>query len=217
MCDDNDISCIFGGEEGSGGGGGSGPDWYTMFFADFPTPYGQCWVAFGDPFDMSPCIFFNFGGGIVINAAAGGGTRQQSPQTQGCAVLDPIFSGLEYTGKLGPEVQVGPFKAGFSFYKNFTTGQGGGEAELNLGVLSIGYNVPTPPGGSLTGNQPGEFSVSLFGFQKNFTTGQPWSFSPSKVWTLGLQGLVGGEVSLNSGTMNQQAKANEACIAKGGG
>jgi hypothetical protein len=70
----------------------------------------------------------------------------------------------------------------------------------------------------LTGNQPTQWTISILGFQKNLTTGSPWQFSPSQTFgKWGLQVFVGGEVNLNTQTMNQQAKANEACIASGGG
>ncbi|MGB8524844.1 MAG: RHS repeat-associated core domain-containing protein [Candidatus Acidiferrales bacterium] len=174
---------------------------------------------------FNPGIPLIFGEGITggsVHPSGGSGVPTigpaPEPQKSTCVVRDPIFSGLEYTGKAGPEVQLGPLTAGLSFYDNFTTGQGGAKGELNLGVLSIEGNVPTPPGGSLTGNQGTQWTISFFGFQKNLTTGGPWEFSPSQTFgKLGLQVLFGGEVSLNTKTMNQQAKANEACIAKGGG
>jgi RHS repeat-associated protein len=106
------------------------------FISGFPTPFGDIWQWTGD--DLSPGC--GDGGPQPLRGGGGGGGSQHSrggsgasnqpkPQKQGCTVLDPIFSGLEHTGKLGPEVQVGPFKTGFSFYKNFTTGESGAEGE----------------------------------------------------------------------------------------
>jgi hypothetical protein len=58
-------------------------------------------------------------------------------------------------------------------------------------------------------------SVSVLGFQYNFSTGS-WAFSPSKSFSLRLQLGLGGEVTLNSATFNQQAAASDACRAQGG-
>jgi hypothetical protein len=115
-------------------------------------------------------------------------------------------------GKAGAEVHIGPVKAGASFYDNVTTGQTGVKAEGGLLLVSGSVDRPTPYGGSLTGNAPpAERSISFLGVTYSFATGN-WSFKP----TLGLQVIVGGEVTFNSDTWVYLNKANDACKAQGG-
>lgn len=135
-----------------------------------------------------------------------------------CHITDPVLGALEFTVKLGPEVQVGPAKVGLSFYNNLTTGGTGGKAEASSGLFSIQADNPTPAGGSFNGGGPGniQYSGSFLGFQYNFTTGS-LGFNPSKSFTLGLQALIGGEVSVNSDTYLKLGAANKACRAQGGG
>jgi RHS repeat-associated protein len=153
------------------------------------------------------------------NSGGGGDIPQMSaapPLPPPCRITDPILGALEFTGKLGPELQLGPVKAGFSLYKNFTTGDTGGKAELSAGLFHAQADNPTPMGGSLGGGSEGnQYSASFLGFQYNFNTGS-LKFSPSKSFTVGLQALAGGEVSFNSDTFNQQSAANDACRAQGG-
>jgi RHS repeat-associated protein len=152
------------------------------------------------------------GGGNNSGTTIGPAPRPRPP----CRIVDPFLAALEFTGKLGPELQLGPVKAGFSLYKNFTTGDTGGKIEANAGLVSAQVDNRTPMGGSLGGGTGDrQSSVSFLGFQYNFTTSS-LQFSPSKSITLGLQALVGGEVSFNSDTFNQQSAANAACQAQGG-
>jgi RHS repeat-associated protein len=140
------------------------------------------------------------------------------PQPQPCHITDPVLGALEFTFKLGPEIQVGPAKVGFSFYNNLTTGGTGGKAEANSGLFSIQADNPTPAGGSFNGGGPGnmQYSASFLGFQYNFTTGS-FGFNPSKSFAVGLQALVGGEVSFNSDTYLKLGATNKTCRAQGGG
>jgi RHS repeat-associated protein len=127
-------------------------------------------------------------GGNTSGTTIGPAPRPGPP----CRIVDPFFAALEFTGKLGPEVQVGPVKAGFSLYKNFTTGDTGGKIEANAALVSAQVDNPTPMGGSLGGGTEGaQFSLSFLGFQYNFKT-RSLKFNPSKSFSLGLQVLAGG-------------------------
>jgi hypothetical protein len=114
--------------------------------------------------------------------------------------------------KAGPEVQLGPVKAGESMYKNVVTGETGAKAELNAGVVSLEADNPTPDGGSFNGGGPDniQYSASFLGFQFNFKTGQI-KFAPSKSFSLGVQVLIGAEVSFNSDTYMKTSAENKAC------
>ncbi|MGB8783962.1 MAG: RHS repeat-associated core domain-containing protein [Terriglobales bacterium] len=154
---------------------------------------------------------------FVYGTSSGGSTVSVGkPQPAPCHITDPVLGALELTAKVGPEVQIGPAKAGFSFYNNVTTGVTGGKAELNSGFFSVQADNPTPDGGTFGGGGRVEYSGSFLGFQYNFTTGS-FGFNPSKSFTLGLQALVGGEVSFNSDTYLKLGAANKACHAQGGG
>ncbi len=115
-----------------------------------------------------------------------------------------------------PPVQLGPAKAGFSLYKNLSTGDTGGEGTMNLGVINATVNQPTPPGGNLGGTTEGnEYSLGAFGYRWNITTGET-GFNPSKEFKFGAQAVLGFEISFNSNTFNQISLANDACRANGG-
>jgi hypothetical protein len=119
-------------------------------------------------------------------------------------------------GQGRPRSPVGPFKAGLSWYKNLSTGQNGGEADLNVGIINVQADNATPPGGSFGGTTEGtQVKFSVLGFEKNLSTGE-WSFKPSHTFKLGLQLGIGFEVSFNSDTFNQISGANDVCRARGG-
>jgi hypothetical protein len=88
---------------------------------------------------------------------------------------------------------------------------------LVVGVEPI-FPSPHPTPGRVDGVIPGniQYSGSFLGFQYNFTTGS-LGFNPSESFTLGLQALIGGEVSFNSDTYLKLGAANKACRAQGGG
>jgi hypothetical protein len=126
----------------------------------------------------------------------------QQPIPVDCAgyhYTDPILGAVETTIKAGPEIEVGPFKAGLSMYKNLSTGQTGGKAETSSGLFSAEADNPTPEGGSLNGGGPNniEISASGAGFTKNFTTGKS-SWDPSKSFSLGAQLLFGFDFRYNA-------------------
>jgi len=162
---------------------------------------------------------------FVLGGSAGAGPKNPAnnmvsagkPQPPPCRIVDPVLGALEFTVKVGPEVQLGPVKADGSFYKNVTTGGTGAKLEASAGLVSIQADSPTPEGGSLNGGGPGnnQYSASFLGFQFNFTTGTV-SFNPAKSFSLGAQFLLGGEVSFNSDTYMQLGRANAACRAQGG-
>ena len=137
----------------------------------------------------------------------------QSP----CHVTDPVLGALEFKLKFGPEVQAGPVKLGFSLYKNLTTGGSGGIMEANAGLLGVQGDYQTPPGGSINGGsfEDVQKSASFLGFQYDFRSRQV-KFNPSKSFSLGLQALVGVDVSLNPDTLKQLSVSNHACEAQGG-
>ena len=118
------------------------------------------------------------------------------------------YGGLEYSGKLGPEVELGQLKGGASFYKNCSSGDSGVKVELNLVV--IGVEGDSHLESSMHGYQPTQWSFSFFGFQRD--SAAEWSFSPSKTFGKGgLQMFAGVEVSLNPNKVKAQRKKNEAC------
>jgi RHS repeat-associated protein len=134
-----------------------------------------------------------------------------------CNVVDPVLGALEFKLKLGPEVQAGPLKVGFSLYKNLTTGDSGGTMDASAGLVGTQGEYQTPAGGFING---GSFenvrkTASFLGFQYDFQSRQV-TFNPSKNISLGLQALVGIEVSLNSDTVGQLSVSNQACQAQGG-
>ena len=134
-----------------------------------------------------------------------------------CRIVDPILGSIEWTWKLGPEVEVGPVKAGASIYKNAMTGATGGKAEFGTSFLA-GFEAdnPTPEGGNLGGTTEGvQYSGYFFGFRYNFDT-RKWTFSPAKTFFFGLGGLLGGEWSFNSDKFKQINKANQICRSQGG-
>jgi len=133
-----------------------------------------------------------------------------------CRIVDPFLGALEWSLRLGPEFKLGPIEVGGSMYKNITTGETGGSVDFNWGIVGAELDRPTPPGGSLTGSAPFEFSAHAAGFRKNFTTHEPVAFKPSKSWSLGLQVLIGFEVSLNGATFDRISRENEACRQIGG-
>lgn len=92
------------------------------------------------------------------------------------------------------------------------TGQVGGKAEANSGLFSVVANNPTPAGGSLNGGGPknSEYSASLAGFQKNFTTGES-SWDPSQSLSFGVQVVVGIEFSFNSKKAGEIDSRNRRC------
>jgi hypothetical protein len=167
------------------------------------------------------CTFWDDGGGQLLDARI----PLQQPRTldhlpqrtppvdcTGYSYADPLLGAVEVTAKVGPEGQVGPIKLGFSLYKNLTTGQTGGKAEANAGLLSIEADNPTPEGGSLNGGGPQniEWKGSLAGFAKNFTTGKS-SWDPSKSLSLGLQLVVGMQFTYNSEKAFEITTRNERC------
>jgi hypothetical protein len=130
-------------------------------------------------------------------------------------VVDPILGALEVSLKFGPEIEVGPVKAGGSFYKNLATGGTGAVLELNAALVGSQVKNETPKGGSFGGGSEGpQYSVSLFGFQYDFRTRQV-SFAPAKSIKVGLQALIGVEVSFNSDTFKRVALMNDVCRAQG--
>ena len=135
-----------------------------------------------------------------------------------CRIVDPVLGALELTFKAGPEGQLGPLKLGASLYKNLSTGDTGGTADVNVGLVSLQVDNPTPQGGNLGGTTEGnQVKFSFLGFQKNLTTGEPWSFSPSKSsLRFGLQLGVGFEIGFNSDKFNELSRQNAACRAQGG-
>jgi hypothetical protein len=175
----------------------------------------------GKIYQFVGCFGGGGGGGSVGDGRGGGNSSGTTigpapPPRPPCRIVDPFFAALEFTGKLGPEVQVGPVKAGASLYKNFTTGDTGAKIEANAALVSAQVDNPTPMGGSLGGGTEGaQFSLSFLGLQYNFKT-RSLKFSPSKSVTFGLQVLAGAEVSFNSDTFNQVSAANAACRARGG-
>jgi len=159
------------------------------------------------------------GGGFAEDGGggAGGGGGSAPNNKSPCHLVDPFLGALDFTVKLGPEVQLGPIKVGASFYKNLMTGGTGGKLEANAALVSIQADSPTPEGGTFGGGGPGnnQYSASFLGFQYNFNTGKI-EFNPSKSFTLGAQFLLGGEVSFNVDRYNQINKDNAACKAQGG-
>jgi len=188
------------------------------FFSSFETFIaitGYYWFDGWHPFSISIDSGGQGGGGQV--QAPTDTVRATKPKPPPCHITDPVLGALEFTAKLGPEGQLGPVKAGASFYKNLTSGGTGGKAELNAGLFSAQADNPTPDGGSFNGGGPGniQYSASALGFQYNFTTSD-WSFNPSKSFTFGVQAILGGEVSFNSDTYKKLGAANKACVAQGG-
>jgi RHS repeat-associated protein len=135
-----------------------------------------------------------------------------------CRIEDAILGALEFSVKLGPEAQLGPAKVGASLYKNFSSGETGGSADLTLGLVGAKLDNKTPQGGNLGGTTEGnQFVVNAFGFEKNFTTGEPAAFKPSSsLGRFGLQLGIGFEVSFNPDKFNAISRANDACRAQGG-
>jgi hypothetical protein len=184
----------------------------------------------GGGFGSDPCFFFSLfcGGGMPVSIIGpppylhylpgrfASMKKGPPPPVTPCHIQDAVLGALEATGKIGPEVQVGPVKVGASLYKNFSTGDTGGKIEANAGLVSAQIDNPTPEGGSLGGGSEGtQTSFSFLGLQYNYTTGD-LRFAPSKSFAFGAQVLAGGEISFNSDKFTQQSRANDACRAQGG-
>jgi RHS repeat-associated protein len=186
--------------------GPADPNLYTITVQSIGCPTGSCDDSgSGGSGGVGP----DEDDALTISAAA--------PLPQPCRIVDPVFGALEFTVKLGPELQLGPLKAGASFYKNLMTGGTGAKAEANMALISVQADSPTPEGGSLNGGGPGnnQYSVSALGFQYSLNSGS-LGFNPSKSFTLGAQFLLGGELSFNSDKYKQNVAANAACRAQGG-
>jgi RHS repeat-associated protein len=158
------------------------------------------------------------GNASLLNLITSGDTIAATPPSSPpCRIVDPVLGALELTLKFGPELQLGPVKAGASFYKNVTTGGTGAKLEASYGLGGVEVDHPTPEGGSLNSGSPRDnrYSISFLGFQYSFNSGTI-TFDPSKSFKLGAQILVGGEVSLNPDAFKQISNANTACRAQGG-
>jgi hypothetical protein len=131
-----------------------------------------------------------------------------------CQQVDPILGALEFTFKLGPEIEVGPVKAGFSFYKNATTGEKGVTIEANAGLASIQAEQQTPQGGFVNGGSFEDFTrtASFMATQYDFRSGQVTP-KPTKSFRGGLQAVLGIEVAFNPETAKRVARSNIACKA----
>jgi RHS repeat-associated protein len=186
---------------------------------DIPSP--RICVAEGgtilpdDPPD--PCAVPGSCGNNPGGSGPGGGGGQKMgpahPKPKPCRVIDPVLGALELKVKMGPEIQLGKFKVGLTLYKNLSTGQTGGELNIDLGLAGITIDNPTPDGGNLGGTTEGpQFIVNFAGYEINFTTGEPGSWQPA----LGAQALIGVEGKLNSNTFNTLSKSNDICRANGG-
>jgi RHS repeat-associated protein len=193
-----------------------------MQFQIITSPTGY-YCGFGG--DCGPCCgrgWFPINGNISLAGLFGndGPTIGPAPprSTSHCRIVDPVEAALDLTFKIGPEGEAGPIKLGGSIYMNHSTGESGGEGEINLGLLSAQVDNPTPPGGSLGGTTEGpEYKISILGFEKNLTRGTPFTFAPShNLLRLGLQLGVGFELRFNSEEFNAQVRANDACRAQGG-
>ena len=81
-----------------------------------------------------------------------------------------------------------------------------------MGVIALQADNPTPDGGSFNGGGPQniQWSGSLLGFQYDFRSGRV-KFNPAKNFTLGLQALVGAEVSWNSDLYKKAILSNTLC------
>src|SRR5579883_1370292 len=181
----------------------------------------------GPSLPSTSAVFFGGAGPGDINAEGQIFARTGRGNTSGprmrpekpvppCRIVDPFLAALEFTIKVGPEIQAGPVRLGGSLYENLTTGDTGVKIEGSVGLVGAQIDNPTPPGGNLGGTTEGtQTSVSFLGFEYNFTTHR-FQFAPSKSFSLGLQLGVGGEVSFNSATFKQQSAANAACRTQGG-
>jgi len=167
---------------------------------------------------------------ITVNVGAGGGgggggqpqpgpdpvVSNQKPFVPPCQTQDPFINALEWTIKIGPEVQAGPLKVGASWYGNVTTGDVGAKLEGSLGLVGGSIDAPKGPLGFGGGPQNNKASFTVLGFNYESSTGR-WKFNPTKSLkslTFGAQLIVGFEASFNSETFSQIANQNANCIAK---
>jgi hypothetical protein len=159
---------------------------------------------------MMPCGYT--GSGCQNTGGGGGPTNQQTKQNKPpkvCSALVLKWKSLEWTVKMGPEIELGPIDVGFSLFKNFTTGETGGKAEAvayDVAGLSL-QKVNEPPAG-ITADAPRELHGQFLGLDYNFSdSSSQTNFGSKSIGGArgGLMAGIGFEVSLNGDTYKRLA------------
>jgi RHS repeat-associated protein len=168
------------------------------------------------PWSESPVDYFDKQAGPALEAPAASGSPSIIPvfkaQGTGCRILDPTQEAIEFKLKIGPEVQIGPFKFGGSLYKNMSTGETGTTMEISAWLASLQADNVTPKGGSITGGGPKNITPSAsFLFRQYDVRSGRLTWNPAKSFTFGFQALFGLEISFNPETYDRVIRMNRAC------
>jgi len=125
--------------------------------------YGPCGpfdeLCGGDPGSFFWCELYGICGSSgflpIIDPPGGGGGRGSGPTMRAfkpppCVMQDELAGSLDFKFLAGLGAK-GKVDLGASLYKSFVTGDTGAQMAAQLGLLGVGADRPTPPGGSITG------------------------------------------------------------------